>query len=207
MISLGAALRAMDAVLMLADAARRFTGKGDPSGESAGEAQPVAGTSPLAGTRGRGGALEPMESRIAGVVVAALQEAFDRDHRRLELEREHLEEERRRAEQAMRLERRRQAVDREVMRLRLHAGAALLCWLLSVLVLGFRLPTLLMPARLVLGAGWLALLAAVAAALVAERRVVMAGHDDGTAEFPGSSPLALWLLVLGLALVAGALLV
>ena len=34
-----------------------------------------------------------LESRLAGVVVAALKEAFDRDTRRLELEREQLEAE------------------------------------------------------------------------------------------------------------------
>ena len=34
----------------------------------------------------------PLEARLAGVVVAALKEAFDRDHQRLELEREQMRE-------------------------------------------------------------------------------------------------------------------
>ena len=55
-----------------------------------------------------------LEAPLTNVVVAALKEAFDRDHARLELERAQLEEERRRAEQALRLELRRQAADREL---------------------------------------------------------------------------------------------
>ena len=53
------------------------------------------------------------------MVVAALKEAFDRDHARLELERGQLEEERRRAAAALQAELRRQAIDRELGRLRL----------------------------------------------------------------------------------------
>src|SRR6185369_13315161 len=45
-----------------------------------------------------------LEARLAGVVVAALKEAFDRDTRRLDLERQQLEAERQRAERALRLE-------------------------------------------------------------------------------------------------------
>ena len=74
-------------------------------------------------------ALGQLETRLAGVVVAALQEAFDRDSRRLELEREQLEAERRRAERLLQLELLRQAGDREVGRLRLLAGVAAGSWL------------------------------------------------------------------------------
>ena len=70
-----------------------------------------------------------LEARLAGVVVAALKEAFDRDTRRLELEREQLEAERERAERALRLELQRQAGDREIGRLRLLAGVAVASWL------------------------------------------------------------------------------
>ena len=73
-----------------------------------------------------GGALE---ARLAGVVVAALKEAFDRDTRRLEIEREQVAVERERAERALRLEVRRQAGDREIGRLRLLAGGVLAVWL------------------------------------------------------------------------------
>src|SRR5437899_7869057 len=59
-----------------------------------------------------------IEARLAGVVVAALKEAFDRDTRRLELEREQAAAERARAERVLRLELHRQAGDREIGRLR-----------------------------------------------------------------------------------------
>src|SRR6185436_9870926 len=74
-------------------------------------------------------ALGNLEARLAGVVVAALKEAFDRDNRRLDLEREQAQAERLRAERALRLELARQAVDREIGRLRLTAGVAVACWL------------------------------------------------------------------------------
>src|SRR5438067_2818867 len=76
-----------------------------------------------------GRALGGLETRLAGVVVAALKEAFDRDTRRLELEREQLAAERLRAERALKLELRRHAADREIGRLRLLAGIALASWL------------------------------------------------------------------------------
>ena len=50
-----------------------------------------------------------LEARLAGVVVAALKEAFDRDSKRLELEREQLETERQRAERALEARAARQA--------------------------------------------------------------------------------------------------
>ena len=59
-----------------------------------------------------GWTLGRLQTRLAGVVVAALKEAFDRDTRRLELEREQMEREHERAERALRLELLRQAGDR-----------------------------------------------------------------------------------------------
>src|SRR5258706_12674996 len=70
-----------------------------------------------------------LEARLAGVVVAALREAFDRDSRRLDLEREQLEAERQRAERAQRLELQRQAGEREIGQLRLLAGGAATPWI------------------------------------------------------------------------------
>src|SRR4051794_20825848 len=68
----------------------------------------------------------PLETHLAGVVVAALKEVFDRDSNRLELEREQMERERERAERereraerALKLEWLRQAGEREIGRLRL----------------------------------------------------------------------------------------
>ena len=75
-----------------------------------------------------------LEARMAGVVVAALKEAFDRDTRRLELERDQLAAERERAERALRLELQRQAADREIGRLRLLAGVAVAGWLVTLLL-------------------------------------------------------------------------
>src|SRR5258706_3772153 len=72
---------------------------------------------------GRGGG--QLEARMTGVVVAALKEAFDRDARRLELERDQAERERVRDERMFKLELLRQAGDREIGRLRLMAGVAI----------------------------------------------------------------------------------
>src|SRR5437868_13412171 len=77
----------------------------------------------------RGGAGGIVEARLASVVVAALKEAFDRDTRRLELEREQANAERERSDRALKLELRRQAGDREIGRLRLLAGVAVVAWL------------------------------------------------------------------------------
>src|ERR671910_821655 len=65
-----------------------------------------------------------LEQRLAGVVVAALKEAFDRDRARMDLERETLESERARAERALQAELRRQAADRALTQLKLIAGFA-----------------------------------------------------------------------------------
>src|SRR5256886_9399092 len=98
-------------------------------------------------------ALGQLETRLAGVVVAALKEAFDRDSRRLELEREQLEAERRRAERLLQLELLRQAGDREVGRLRLLAGVAAGSWL-GTLFFSARLTGGSLGARIALGVGW-----------------------------------------------------
>src|SRR5215467_12185812 len=83
-------------------------------------------------------ALGGLEARLAGVVVAALKEAFDRDTRRLDLEREQLEAERRRTERAMQLEMLRQAADREIARLRWLAGVDFIGWLGSLTLFAVR---------------------------------------------------------------------
>src|SRR5262245_8137635 len=75
---------------------------------------------PSSGVRGY------LETRLTNGLVAALKEAFDRDHARLELERAELEEQRRRAERTLQVELLRQAADRELGRLRLLAGTALI---------------------------------------------------------------------------------
>jgi len=143
-------------------------------------------------------------------VLAALKEAFDRDHARLELERAQMEEQRRRAdeakrqaEEAMRLELRRQAADRELARLRVLSATALVGWIASVSVFVARMSSATLPGKLVMAGGWLCLLATLAVALSAQGKVgddIVKGQDVAAAARPGS--IAVWLLTLGLALAA-----
>jgi hypothetical protein len=149
-----------------------------------------------------------LEARLAGVVVAALREAFDRDSHRLELEREQLAAERQRAERAMRLELQRQAADREIGRLRLLAGVAVTAWF-ATLLLSTRLTAGGLGARVSLGVAWLFLLGATAAAFVGQSHVAAAVETLGLGAEPRSGALetgaagssALWLLLCGLVLV------
>jgi hypothetical protein len=150
-----------------------------------------------------------LEARLAGVMVAALKEVFDRDTRRLELEREQAAIERERAERALRLELRRQAGDREIGRLRLLAGVAVVSWL-GTLFFSSRLMGGPIGARVALGGGWLLLLAAVAAAFTAQSGVAAAldvAADDRAPSFGVGGTIAVWLIVAGLALVGVAVLV
>ena len=155
------------------------------------------------GSRSAGG----LEARLAGVVVAALKEAFDRDSRRLDLERAQLEAERQRAERALQLELQRQAGDREIGRLRLLAGVAATAWI-GTLVLSPRLLGAGTGARVSLGIGWLFLLGAIAASFSAQSGVAAAvdALSSGHAGWPGgirsgaSGAFALWLTIGGLAL-------
>ena len=148
-----------------------------------------------------------IEARLAGVMVAALKEAFDRDSRRLELERELADAERRRAERALQLELQRQAADRETGRLRLLAGVAGAAWI-GTLLLSPRLIGGGIGARITLGFGWLFLLGAVAASFVAQSRVAAAvdapasGDDRRAIPSAASGAFALWLMIGGLILVA-----
>src|SRR5262245_43960736 len=147
-----------------------------------------------------------IESRLAGVVVAALREAFDRDARRLDLEREHLEAERQRleaerlrAERALRLELLRQAADREIGRLRLVAGVAVASFL-STLVVAARLAGGGSGARVLLGLGWLLLLAALGAVFSGQSQIEDAMQRE-TAPESSAAQLAPWFVVGALALV------
>src|SRR5215475_5319340 len=125
--------RAVDAMMAFRDAARRFRDPGAPPSSPAENSLTQSNAAQrLAGQ---------IETRLTNVVVAALKEAFDRDHARLELERAHLEEQRRRAEEAARMELRRQAADRELGRLRLLAAAGLIGWIAPMLLLVTRVTT------------------------------------------------------------------
>ena len=153
-----------------------------------------------------GGQPAGLEARLAGVMVAALKEAFDRDTRRLELERELADAARRRAERVLQLELQRQAGDREIGRMRLLAGVAGSAWL-ATLFLSARLAGGGGGARVTLGLGWLLLLGSVAASFVAQSRVAaaldaLADGDDRRAIRSGASgAFALWLMIGGLGVV------
>jgi hypothetical protein len=197
-MNLGTLFKAFDTVMVLRDAARRLTGNAPPP------PPPETGltaTAPLPGLAGH------LEARLTNVVVAALKEAFDRDHARLELEKAQLEEQRRRAEEAMRAELRRQAADREVGRLRLLAGTALVGWIASVVMFIARLDGASLPARAVAATAWLLLLGSLAAAFMAQGRVSADAVASGSGlESNRASVAALWLLIAGLGLSAISLL-
>ncbi len=195
-MNFGNLIKAFDALMSFTDAARKLRG-GAPS-------RPADTSLATAASGTLGGQLE---ARLTNVVVAALKEAFDRDHARLELERAQLDEQRRRAEEAMRLELRRQAADRELGRLRLLAATALVGWLASVLVLGTRAGEAATIARVVLGGGWLLLLGSLALSFTAQARInAYAPEQHVPLDAGPGGAAALWLLVAGLALTAISLL-
>lgn len=197
-MNFGTIFRAFDAAVAFRDAARRFKGDVPPPADTAVSPAALQPGSALAGQ---------IETRLTGVVVAALKEAFDRDHARLELERAQMDEQRRRAEEALRHELRRQAADREIARLRLVGGAALIGWIASVVLVVARLGSLSVAARGISAGAWLLLLAALGAAFSAQGRLGAAVADPGGSLDSGTaSSLALWLLVAGLAVAGIALL-
>ena len=196
-MNFAALFRAFDAAIAFRDATRRF--RVDPP--------PPADTGLTSGSGPGSAIVGQIETRLTNVVVAALKEAFDRDHARLELERAQLEEQRRRAEEALRLELRRQASDRELARLRLLSGAALIGFIAAVLLVVVRLTALTPVARGVSAAGWLLLLGSLGAAFAAQGRLTGIVTDSSAPIGDGRGGItALWLLIAGLAVSAGALL-
>lgn len=152
----------------------------------------------------------PVEAGLAGVLVAALKEAFDRDSVRMEMERSQLDAERRRAEELLRAELRRQAADRILAQLKLVAVIAVGTWALSA-VLGVLMPGMRegLP-RVLLGAGWVFALAALGSAFAAWQHVSMHSADPasgGTAVLDHAAAMyAPWLLITALALTGAGLL-
>jgi len=202
-MNFGALLRAFDTVVVLREAARRFKSPAPPP-----STEMTTAAAPPTALSGQ------IEARLTGVVVAALKEAFDRDHARLELERAQLEEQRRRADEALRSELRRQAADREVARLRLIAGTALGGWIASVALVVVRLADASTVSRGLSAVSWLLLLAALGAAFMAQGQVsatvgrALSGSssESESIEAGVTGTAALWLLVVGLACAAAALL-
>jgi hypothetical protein len=185
-------MRVIDTLGGLAQVAGRLKGGSDPGAG-------LQATVP-------GGALE---ARLAGVVVAALKEAFDRDSARMELERTHLEAERQRAEEALRAELRRQAGERALGQLRLIAVMAIGTWALSAALMvwlpGIRagLP------RALLGTGWLLAIGALGTAFAGWQQISRWSAEDVSPPAPSRAPMvsaAPWLLIAALALTAASLL-
>jgi hypothetical protein len=151
-----------------------------------------------------------LETRLAGVVVAALHEAFDRDRLRMDLERAQVEGEQRRAAEALAAELRRQVAERALGQLRLIAIIAMAVWMISA-ILGAWLPGMRGGvARGLLGAGWTFTFAALGCAFAGWQGISDWTGTAATAPVvaPRSSAAAAapWLLLVALALVAASLL-
>lgn len=175
------------------------------------------GTSATRGAARAAGAMErpdmPIETKLAGAAVAALKEAFDRDHQRLALDREQRDADRKRAERLLRLDLARQAGDRELTYLRWLGTLALVSWM-GTIVLVVAVSGWSGGVRVILGIGWGCLLAALATTFVAQSRLVHALSrlpDKGDMPLPPSADTATaaatWLLVSGLGVIAVAALV
>ena len=175
---------------------------------------PAPGADPSApggGSGTGGGALAPLEARLAGVVVAALQEAFDRDRARMDLERSQVESEQRRMAEALAAELRRQSADRALTQLRLIAVMAVTVWMVSA-VLAAWLPGMREGvARLLMGGGWALAFGALGCAFagwqgISEWTGGAGGGPSGPAPRSSAAAAAPWLLLAALALVGASLL-
>jgi len=152
-----------------------------------------------------GGQMGQLETRLAGVVVAALKEAFDRDRARMDLERSQIESERARAEEALRAELRRQASERVLGQLRLIAVMAFALMMVSA-ALGVWLPGMqTLTPRILMGSGWIAAIIALGCSFAGWQHVsawtAAVGPDaaTGNPHHPAVSA-APWLLLGALAL-------
>jgi hypothetical protein len=144
----------------------------------------------------RPGVFGALENRLTGVVVAALKEAFDRDARRLDLEREALEMERQRAERALQLELLRQAAEREIGRLRLLAGVAAASFV-GTLFFAARAIGAGVGGRVMIGLGWALLLGALGSAFAAQSQIEASLRRENPPS-ASAGQLAPWLIVAAL---------
>ena len=158
------------------------------------------------GTPSRG----TLEATLAGVVVSALKEAFNRDSARLEMEQAQIEAERKRAEELLRVELRRQAAERMLGQLRMIAVIAVGTWAVSA-ILGAVMPGMrdTLP-RVLLATGWVFSLGSLGAAFAGWQYVSIQSMDltpssAGTLTH-ASTTYAPWLLIAALALTGAGLL-
>ena len=170
-----------------------------------GKLRSLTGASDISAIQGGAGALE---TRLAGVVVAALKEAFDRDRARMDLERAQLESERRRVEEALAAEVRRQTVERTLGQLRLLAIMAIATWMLSA-ALAVWMPGMRagLP-RALLGTGWALAFGALGCTFAGSHRIAVwtAAPANFAPPASGAATAAPWLLLLALASTAASLL-
>jgi hypothetical protein len=193
-MALGTWLRALDLLVGVSDLARRVR-KGD--------------TTALESTSGRGRDLGQIETRLAAAAVAAIKEAFDRDSARLQLERDRAADEERRSARAERAAALQRSGERQLAEYRLYAAIVVVTWVASVAVAVSWRGDLSLAPRLFLGAGWVLLLAALAACLAATSRVLRwldAMPDVAEPLTIPGAPAMRWLLVIGVASMAAAIL-
>ena len=190
-------VRVLDTLGTLVQVGTRFARPTPPPRDSSQPSDLAQSTSPL-------GALE---TRLAGVLVAALKEAFDRDKARMDLERETVEAERARAERALHAELRRQAADRSLNQLRMIAVFAGCMLLASAALAAFISGMRDGQAAVALALGWTAGLAALGCVFAAWPQVSGWAASTGTeAHHSTAANAAPWLLLLSLALTAASLL-
>lgn len=208
-------LRALDTISGLLDLGRRLRepagGRPRPGYGGSPESSGDAMTSSPGGTLGAPGTLE---ARLAGVLVAALKEAFDRDRARLDMEKAQADAVRRQAEDAMRVELRRQEGDRAVAHARLVAILAVVAWIVSAALLVFLPGAHAGAARAVLATGWTVLFGALGTAFASYHqatswlgRLRPGGADPGEVPARVVSRTSGALLIIGFALIAVALLI
>ncbi len=154
-----------------------------------------------------------LEARLAGVLVSALKEAFDRDRAHLEMERDQIEHERKRTEELMRLELLRQAGERAIAAIRSSIILALAVWITSVLFMMVPRATLGVTGVTLLAIGWALLLGALALSFARYREVsaMLARGGRERVDASGLAQIALapavpWLIVMGLACTAASVL-
>jgi hypothetical protein len=144
--------------------------------------------------------------------------AFDRGAALLELERQRLDAERLRADRAIALELLRQSGDREIGRLRLLAGVAVIGWI-GTLWFAARIVEYggsgRIGARVALGVGWMLLLSAIVQSFAGQAHVARdvqraacrSENTPGAVSSGHAGAIALWLFVAGLALASLAALI
>lgn len=184
-------LRVLDTVAGLARTAGRVRATFDPPSTEIAE-----------------GASRGLETRLAGVVVAALKEAFDRDRARMDLERAQVEAEHKRAEEALAAELRRQTADRALGQLKLLAIMAIATWMLSA-ALAVWLPGMRAGVpRGLLGAGWALSFGTLGCTFAAFQTISSwtAAGQPSVAPASNAAATAPWLLVLALASTGASLL-